>query len=148
MHKVFLDTNIYYIGLTYINTNSNIILKNIDKFTPVISSYLVEEIKELFRRKHGKDWIGRVHDYTSNLQSIHVTKEEITPILGKYNKDVTDKKDLPHICTYFASNADYFVTTNRRLTQMKVKGLVNFMNPREFVKNVLDIKPLDSIDEI
>ncbi|MFQ5975004.1 MAG: hypothetical protein ACE5J5_01635 [Candidatus Hydrothermarchaeales archaeon] len=148
MHKVFLDTNVYYIGLTYINTNSNIILKNIDKFTPVTSPYLVEEVKILFKRKRGKDWIGRVHDYTSNLQSIHVMEEEITPILGKYHKYVTDKKDLPHICTYFASDSDYFVTTNRRLTQMKVKGIVKFMNPKRFVKDVLKIKPIDSIDGI
>lgn len=60
MHKVFLDTNVYYIDLTSINTNSNIILINIDNFVPVTLPYLVEEIRELFKRERGKDWSGRV----------------------------------------------------------------------------------------
>ena len=49
---------------------------------------------------------------------------------------IDDRDDIPHICSYFAGNCDFFVTTNRKLTQMKIKNHVNFLSPDEFVSTL------------
>jgi hypothetical protein len=129
-------------------TNSNIILRKIDTFVPVTSPYLLEELKELFKRERGKDWAGRILNYMANLQGIHIIKEDIVPLLNQYSTYVADKEDLPHICTYFASGCAYFVTANRRLTQMKIKVKVNFKSPRDFVEDVLGLEGIDTPEDI
>ena len=60
----------------------------------------------------------------------------------KYSDLVDDKDDLPHICGYFAGECDFFITTNRRLTRMVIKGQVNFITPKELLKKL----KLESID--
>jgi hypothetical protein len=60
---------------------------------------------------------------------------------GKYVDLVDDKDDLPHICSYFAGKCDYFITTNRRLTQMKIRNKVNFISPKKFIEK-LNLKPI------
>ncbi|MBU7028619.1 MAG: hypothetical protein HXS48_16915 [Theionarchaea archaeon] len=54
-----------------------------------------------------------------------------------------DKDDLPHVVAYLLSGSDCFVTTNRRLTQMEMPEPVEFMTPREFVEDMLDIRGFD-----
>jgi hypothetical protein len=57
---------------------------------------------------------------------------------------VADIDDLSHIYAYFESECDYFVTTNRRLTQMKIREFVNFKPPKEFVEKVLGMEGFDT----
>jgi hypothetical protein len=61
---------------------------------------------------------------------------------------VADIDDIPHICSYFAGEAEYFVTANRRLTQMKIKEHVNFMSAKEFIENVCDLDGIDTVKGI
>jgi hypothetical protein len=96
-----------------------------------------------------KNASGYIRYYILGLPShsfIHKSK------WGKYTHDcdylVEDEEDLPHICAYFTSGCEYFVTTNRRLTKMKVKEKVNFISPKKFVERVLGLKGLDTIDKI
>ncbi len=69
-------------------------------------------------------------------------EEEIDKIGEKYRRPVDDEDDLPHINAYFAAGCDYFITVNRRLTQMKIKDKVNFISPKRFLVE-LGIEPLD-----
>jgi hypothetical protein len=61
---------------------------------------------------------------------------------------VADIDDLPHICAYFEGECDYFVTANRRLTQMKIRESVNFKSPKEFVEKVLGMEGIETKNEV
>lgn len=61
---------------------------------------------------------------------------------------VADIDDLPHICSYFAGEAEYFVTANRRLTEMKIKDHVNFMSAKEFIEKVCGYDGIDTVNGI
>ena len=76
-----------------------------------------------------------------------IQKKEIDQLSKKYVDLVDDKDDLPHICSYFAGNCEYFVTTNRRLAQMKIKNQVNFITPKKFVE-ILELRSIETKNEI
>ncbi|KXA99107.1 hypothetical protein AKJ47_02820 [candidate division MSBL1 archaeon SCGC-AAA261G05] len=69
---------------------------------------------------------------------------DIKPLIDKYSPFVTDVDDVPHICAYFVSRAGFFVTNNRRLTQMKIKDKVKFLSPKEFIEKVLGSKGIET----
>ncbi len=58
---------------------------------------------------------------------------------GLYSDLIADVDDVPHIHAYFAHECDYFVTTDRRLTEMKIREKVNFRSPRSFLQ-ILGVK--------
>ena len=76
-----------------------------------------------------------------------IQKKEINQLSEKFVDLVDDRDDLPHICGYFAGNCDHFVTTNRRLTKMKIKSQVNFISPKRFVEK-LKLASIDTKNEI
>jgi len=117
------------------NSNSSIILENMDgiKYVPVVSYRIIEEVQKRSKELYGKD--------VSGLLRLNI-------LMPLYSSSVTDIDDLPHICAYFAANCNYFVTANRRLTQMKIKDIVNFKSPKAFVKEVLGLKPLDTVNNV
>jgi len=146
--KTYLDTNVFFIGLTNMQTNSNLILGNIDLIDPILCQYLIDECLEVFRREKGKEWAALARDFMVNLDYTFIEDEKLVSLGDKYRNYVDDEDDLPHICAYFASGAERFVTTNRRLTKMKVKEFVNFASPKEFAEGVLGMKSLDTQDGI
>jgi len=50
-----------------------------------------------------------------------VQKGQFKRYKKQYADLVTNIDDLTHIYAYFETECDYFVTTNRRLTQMKMR---------------------------
>ena len=150
MQRIFLDTNIYIIGFKYPNTNSAKILTEIESQNVMViqSDYLYEEVLEYFRRTEGKDSVGLYRRFLLTVpNNEYVDKYVWSLFIQDYTDLVGDVDDLPHICCYFASNCDYFVTTNRRLTQMKIGEKVNFLNPSEFIEH-LGLEPLDTVDGV
>jgi len=51
-----------------------------------------------------------------------VQKGQFKRYKKQYVDLITDIDDLTHIHAYFEAECDYFVTTNRRLTQMKMRN--------------------------
>ena len=92
--------------------------------------------------------MGKVREY---LISIHrneiIDKLQWSLLINKYDFLVSDKDDLPHICSYFVGNCNWFVTTNRKLTQQEVKKMVNFITPKRIVE-ILKIKSIETVNEI
>jgi hypothetical protein len=70
---------------------------------------------------------------------------EWSVFIDDWKSSVADIDDLPHICSYFASEAEFFVTANRRLTEMKIKEQVNFMSAKQFIEEVCDIDGIDTV---
>jgi predicted nucleic acid-binding protein len=137
MLSIYLDTNIYIFGLLDGKSGSAVVLREVLKrdIMVVQSDYLFDEVLHWFREHKGKDSVGLVRTYLLTLPCREfVNKAEWSYFLLKVKDDVADRDDLPHICSYFAGGAEYFVTTNRRLTQMKIRGKVNFLSPEEFLR--------------
>ena len=145
--KAFLDSGIFITARVFRASNSMICLSAADKqiFIPVVSYKTLGEVVEWTKRHYDKDTSGYMRYRILILPGLEmVPRRRIISLLGRYEPLVTDKADLPHVCAYFASNSDYFVTTNRKLTQMEVREKVNFKSPREFVEDVLGVEGLDT----
>ena len=151
MPKIFIDSNIFLFGYRFIESNSAIILENIDGelIWPVISTMIIDEVKTRAKKLEGKDASSLMIFNILTLPNIVVVQdEEIIPLFSIYDKVVSDKSDLPDICAYFAKTCDYFLTTNRKLTQQKIKSKVHFITPKKFVEDILKIKSYDTPNEI
>lgn len=136
MLNIYLDTNIYIFGILDENSDSAMILKMIPDMDIMViqSDYLYDEVLQWFRTRKGRDWVGHVRTYLLTIpRHEFISKAEWSYFLDTFQEDVGDKDDLPHVCSYAAGGADYFITTNRRLTQMKIKDRVKFLSPEEFL---------------
>ena len=147
MLRIYLDTNVYYISHLNPDTNSRrVITKAIEaNFAIIQSDYLYDEVISLFRRELGKDVASKQRLLMLSIPHIEViSKFEWGLFIQQYTKYVRDIDDLPHICSYFAGDASRFVTTNRRLTQMKVHQFVEFRTP----KGLLDELGYECLDTV
>ena len=150
MLKAYLDTNIYFISRINSKTNSRLAINATinEQFEVVQSDHLYDEIQSLFKRKFNKDIASFQIKFMRAfpLKTI-IYKENWSLLINQFKRYVTDMDDLPHICSYFFGKCDYFVTINRRLTQMEIKNQVNFITPKKFVEK-LELKSIDTDKEI
>ena len=147
MLNVYLDTNVYIIGLLYPGTNSARILKEIIKgeFKVIQSDYLYDEVLTWFKKHKGKNYAGRIRSYMLSIPIREfIPKLEWGLFVDKWRHKVSDIDDLPHVCSYLAGNCEYFVTTNRKLTQEDIKDVVNFKNPKKFLEEVIMQKGVET----
>jgi hypothetical protein len=106
-------------------------------FIPVVSFHTFKEVTHNLKSRKSKDLASWMQIFIWSIHGLTVIqKKEIDHLSEKFVDLVDDKDDLPHICSYFAGNCDDFVTTNRRLTQMKIKSSVNFISPKKFVEKL------------
>ena len=139
MLNTYLDSNVYIIGLLDSNTNSANILKLVPdcEIMVIQSDYLFDEVLQWFRTRKGKGSVGRVRTYLLTIsRRDYINRAEWSYFVDAMSPLVADKDDLPHICSYISGGAEYFVTTNRKLTQMKIKEKVNFISPKDFLSMI------------
>lgn len=137
MPRAYLDSNVYIIGLLRPETDSANILKEAvkGKIVVVQSDYLIDEVQGWFKRRMGKDWAGK-----ARLFMLSVPERKLIPcsewslLIPRWKALIDDKADIPHICSYFAGDCDSFVTTNRKLTKMRIGAHVPFRTPEEFAR--------------
>ena len=150
MIKAYLDTNIFLIFLEEEISNSELVIEaaNEGLFIPVVSFHTFKEIMHNIKSRYSKDTASWMRTLIWTMQGLNIVrKEEIDSIGDMYRELVDDVDDIPHINAYFASKCSYFVTTNRRLTRMKIKKKVNFISPRDFLTE-LGLEVLDNKDGI
>jgi len=143
--RAYLDTNLFLIYLEEDISNSKIVVNSAEDglFIPVVSFHTFKEVTHNLKSRKTKDLASWMQIFIWSIQGLTVIqKKEIDHLGEKFVDLVDDRDDLPHICSYFAGNCDHFVTTNRRLTQMKINSQVNFISPKKFVEKL----KLDSID--
>ena len=150
MIKAYLDTNIFLIFLEEEISNSELVIEAASEglFIPVVSFHTFKEVMHNLKLRYSKDTASWMRTMIWTMPGLHIVgTEEIEAMEDKYDDLVDDEDDLPHVNAYFISNCNYFVTTNRRLTQMKIKNKINFISPKKFLVE-LDLKPLDRKGEI
>ncbi|MEE9150315.1 MAG: PIN domain-containing protein [Thermoplasmata archaeon] len=147
MLSIYLDTNVYITGLLQSKTNSARILEEMTEgaIRVIQSDYLFDEVLAWFKQHKGKNIVGGVRNYLLSIpirESVH--RPEWGVFVEKLKDKVKDIDDLPHICSYIAGSCDYFITTNRKLTQEAVREIVNFKSPKEFIEDVLHKKGIET----
>lgn len=150
MKRAYIDTNIFLIFLEEDISNSELVIEaaNEGYFIPVVSFHTFKEVMHNLKSRYSKDTASWMRTLIWTMQGLHVVKkEEIEKIGDRYGHLVDDKDDLPHVNAYFASRCDYFVTTNRRLSQMKIKDKIDFVSPKRLLIE-LGLEPIDKKDEI
>lgn len=151
MLTAYFDTNVYIIGILQPNSNSRLILQEINKsnLKVILSDYLIDEVLSWFKVHKGKDFASMVRLYMISLASSEMINDfEWSVYVDDWKSFVADIDDLPHICSYFAGEAEYFVTANRRLTEMKIKEHVKFSSSKEFIENVCGLDGIDTVKGI
>ncbi len=142
MIKAYLDTNIF---LTYLNvetSNSELVIELADQgaYAAVVSFHTINELMHNIKSRYPKNVAGWMFAFIWSIHGIQfVQKEEMDALKGLYSDLIADVDDVPHIHAYFAHECDYFVTTDRRLTEMKIREKVNFRSPRSFLQ-ILGVK--------
>lgn len=102
-----------------------------------------------FKVHKGKDFASMVRLYMISLASSEMINDfEWSVYVDDWKSFVADIDDLPHICSYFAGEAEYFVTANRRLTEMKIKEHVKFRSSKEFNENICGLDGIDTVKGI
>ena len=147
--RVYLDTNVFLEAIKKRPSNSRILLlKSFEGgFEVVVSEYTIDEVMENLKRRAGKDTASMMRGLILSLPKLRIIRyPEIKPLIEKYSSSVSDVDDVPHICAYFISKADFFVTNNRRLKQMKIKDRVKFLSPKELIEKELGNKGIDTKD--
>lgn len=148
MIRVYLDTNVLAFSLQMTTNSRKIFRLALDqRVEVVISDYLIEETRTLIMRLYGKDSFSKLRysvEQIPNKKKIYVFDHGA--VFQEFSKIVVDKNDLPHICSYVVAGAEYFVTTNRKLTQEKVKSRINFITPKKFIE-LLGLESFDTENE-
>ena len=148
MPTAYFDTNVYIIGILQPNSNSRQILREIkkNKFKVVLSDYLIDEVLAWFKINKNKDFSSKVRLYMMSLPVSEIVNDfEWSVFIDDWKNLVADIDDLPHICSYFAGEAEYFVTANRKLTQMKIKEHVVFKSAKEFIEDVCCLDGIETV---
>lgn len=148
--KAYLDTNIFLIFLEEEISNSELVIEaaNEGSFIPVVSFHTFKEVMHNLKSRYSKDTASWMRTLIWTIQGLNIVrKEEIDDVGDMYCELVDDEDDLPHIKAYFTSDCNYFVTTNRRLAQMKIKKKENFISPKDFLIE-LGLEVIDKKDGI
>ena len=110
-----------------------------ESFDIIQSDYLIDEVVQWFRRKKGRSNSSKVWHYLDTIPNpILISKYEWGAYVDSVREKVVDVDDIPHICAYILMDCDYFITENRRLTQMSVSDMVNFISAEDIRKVMVD----------
>jgi predicted nucleic acid-binding protein len=131
-----LDSNVFIFGKEIPESNSRMILDLAEegKFVPVVSFMTLEELREYFSRRYGRDAAINEVYYLVSLPTLEiVSRDRVEKLLNKY-KGIVPDKDLPHLVSAIKANADYFITYNRHFLVTKAKKYVKVLKQTEFVR--------------
>ena len=140
--RVYLDSNVFIFGKEIPESNSRTILDLAEegKFVPIVSFMTLEELREYFSRRYGRETaIDEVY-YLVSLPTLEiVSRDKVQKLLRKY-KGIVPDKDLPHLASAVGANADYFITYNRHFLATKAKSRIKVLKQTDFV-TLFGIKP-------
>jgi predicted nucleic acid-binding protein len=142
--RIFLDTNIYIIGVANENSYERKILELVGFLKPssieiIVSEELLDQILRVSKRLHNKDWGSQiVARIWQQLQVIYVnfTSEEWLKIeeLG-----LIPREDIGVYLTASKGETQCFVSSNYKLIRCLVQETKEFecLTPQEFVNKYL-----------
>ncbi len=129
--RIMLDTNVLISILIFDSKNLKKLLKNItDNHKLVLSSYVVDELKEVIKRKFNNK-IYYLEEFLYNLPfEIYYTPENI--INDKFVA-MRDIKDEPVLYSSIVSDVDILITGDKDFKDINIEK-PEILTPSEFLK--------------
>ena len=129
--RIMLDTNVLISILIFDSKNLKKLLKNItDNHKLVLSSYVVDELKEVIKRKFNNK-IYSLEEFLYNLPfEIYYTPENI--INDKFVA-MRDIKDEPVLYSSIVSDVDILITGDKDFKDINIEK-PEILTPSEFLK--------------
>lgn len=118
--RIMLDTNILIsIAIFHSNTLKELLVNICDHHTLVLSSYIVEELKDVVNRKfpnhsnHLNKFLYQI-PYELNYMPLE--------ILNNCDIRIRDKKDLPILSSAIISDVDIFITGDKDFKDITIEN--------------------------
>lgn len=118
--QIMLDTNIL-ISIVIFNSSKlkEMLIKICDKYTLVLSSYIIEEFKEVINKKFPNKR-KNIDEFLSKLPYIL----NITPVskdMSNIKINIRDKNDIPVLYSAIVFNVDIFITGDKDFYNINIK---------------------------
>jgi len=122
--RVFLDTNILISGVVFAGNERKLLEATIDgKFVLMLSSDVIDEAKEVLRRKFPKQAV-LFPLFLRTVKHEEISKRAYKRSVKGYVELISDRTDAPILAAAVVSKADYLVTGDKRLLALKrVEGI-------------------------
>ena len=143
--RIFLDTNIYIIGVSNVNSFEYKILDSLgfyeknNSIEVVVSQPLFEQILRVAKRLRHKDWGSEIIDQIwQNFNVIYVLIEN-DECIEENKLGLIPREDISIYLTAKNGKADCFVSANYKLIKALVEKTGEFecLTPEAFVKKYL-----------
>lgn len=129
--RIMLDTNIL-ISVAIFNSNKlkELLVKICDNHTLVLSSYIIEELEAVVKRKFPNK-IDNLRDFLYKLPY----ELNYTPNVAIQNNDIEirDEKDLPILISAIISDVDIFITGDKDFDDVNIDK-PEIINATEFLE--------------
>lgn len=129
--KIVADTNILFSAIAGPGLCRELVRQAIENRQLALSDYIVAELRTVLRRK--TKWSGTEIE---ELVGFYVTPAATTIVVPANVPPAAcpDPKDLPVLGTAIAAKAEYLVTGDRHLLDLKKYRGVRIVSPREFLQ--------------
>lgn len=125
--KIVFDTNVLISAfLTTTGPSQYVFTMALKRHNIILSEYILKELKEKLTDKLAfpQDKVKAVIDFLK-------VRTAILEVSGKAGISFSDPKDLPILRLLEVSQADCFITGDKRLLGLKKHGPTSFLSPRE-----------------
>ena len=132
--RIMPDTNVIVSAILLPSSIPAKVLEEISlKHTPILCSYIIEELHIIFERKF-KDKMQILEDFLTKFPSeIIYTPTIIDP--SKY-PNIFDKKDLPVLVSAILGDVDILITEDKDFAGMETDR-PEILTPREFIERYM-----------
>lgn len=135
--KILIDSSTIYSAIAYSDKKMNILDLLIEKYTLVITDYIIEELKRNFNNKltgkHKEKALLQLNVFISNCQVKN--KNDYLKNIREARNHISDK-DSPILACGMLPDIDYLLTSDKEFWVLKIKDL-QIISPNEAKKNLL-----------
>ena len=135
--KILVDSSTIYSAIVFSDKKVNILDLLIEKYTIVITDYIIEELKRNFKNKlsgnNKNKALNQLNVFISNCQ----VKEKIDYIQNvQVAKKYISDKDSPILACGMLPDIDYLLTSDKEFWGLKIKD-VKIITPKEAKEKLL-----------
>ena len=145
---VFIDSNVYDVGLENPITNSFIVLRMAlqRKIVPVAAILTVKEVGGYFRQSYGRNTGWLVEQFIRNLPNLIIEDEAKLKAETKANQRryKLEKEDASLLAVAKRQKADYFISLNRHFLKSRIQK-PHVLSPKDFCKR-MQIQPITDFE--
>lgn len=127
--RLFLDTNVLVSAIMFPNSQTaGFLARAVEQHIIVISSYVIEELHEVFRQKFNSH-LSALETFLSEFsyELVYTPGEIETSGLP----EIRDPDDLPIIVSAIVADCDYLITGDKDILEIELERPI-ILSPKEF----------------